>query len=120
MQGNTAFNVNAGGGPVDLSVTGNLVNCYGVGSVVKNGNGVMVLSGTGNTYTGTTTVNAGTLAVNGSSSPAATSSVDGGVLSGSGIMNGLFVNGSGQLAPGSIAGAGTLTANAARLTAAAP
>ena len=57
----------------------------------------MVLSGTGNTYSGTTRVNAGTLAVNGSLLSGGNVIVDGGTLSGSGTVGNVFVNGGGTL-----------------------
>jgi autotransporter-associated beta strand protein len=67
LGGNVVFNVTRGGGPVDLLVSGNLQNgylpngtLYITGSLTKRGNGVMVLTGT-NTYTGVTTIEAGTL-----------------------------------------------------------
>ncbi|HEY2588860.1 MAG TPA: autotransporter-associated beta strand repeat-containing protein, partial [Tepidisphaeraceae bacterium] len=59
----TVFNVTAGGnGPVDLLVTSNVGEFQGSNGLVKNGNGVMVLTSAG-TYTGGTLVNAGTLRV---------------------------------------------------------
>jgi fibronectin-binding autotransporter adhesin len=67
LQG-ASFNVVQGGGPVDLSVTGNLIG----NALTKNGNGVMVLSGN-NTYAGGTTVSSGTLNLN---------TIGGGALSG--------------------------------------
>jgi autotransporter-associated beta strand protein len=60
LQG-ASFNVVQGGGPVDLSVTGNLIG----NALTKNGNGVMVLSGN-NTYSGATTVTGGVLNLNSS------------------------------------------------------
>jgi len=62
LQG-ASFNVTDGAGAVDLSVTGNLIG----GALVKNGAGVMALSGS-NSYTGDTTVNGGTLQVAGAGS----------------------------------------------------
>jgi fibronectin-binding autotransporter adhesin len=60
---NTVFNVTAGGnGPVDLLVTSNIGEFQGSHALVKNGNGVMVLSSAG-TYSNGTTINAGTLRV---------------------------------------------------------
>ena len=52
------FNVTDGNGAVDLNVTGNLIG----GGLVKNGNGVMALSGA-NSYTGVTTLAGGVLNV---------------------------------------------------------
>ena len=57
----------AGGGPVDLNASGNLVNFNGnVGALVKSGNGTMVMTGN-NTYTGGTTLAAGALTLGGTS-----------------------------------------------------
>jgi fibronectin-binding autotransporter adhesin len=59
----TIFNVAPGGnGPVDLRVTSNIGEFQGSNGLVKNGIGVMVLGSAG-TYTGGTTINAGTLRV---------------------------------------------------------
>jgi len=70
-------------------------------SLVKTGNGALTLSGA-NTYTGSTTVNAGTLAVSGSITSPAT--VNAGKLIVSGSLNGsVVVNG------GVLGGNGTLT-----------
>jgi autotransporter-associated beta strand protein len=101
LQG-ASFNVVQGGGPVDLSITGNLIG----NALTKNGNGVMVLSGN-NTYSGGTTVEAGKLVVNGSIS-GATTVQSGATLGGSGTIGGPTTI-SGTLAPGNSLGALTLT-----------
>ncbi|MFA7345655.1 MAG: autotransporter-associated beta strand repeat-containing protein [Terrimicrobiaceae bacterium] len=92
-------------------------------SVEKNGVGTQVFSGAGNIYTGTTTVNAGTLLVNnttGSGSGTGAVAVNGtGTLGGTGFINpggtnGISVASGGFLAPGTIvpgASIGTLTLN---------
>ncbi|MEI8372586.1 MAG: autotransporter-associated beta strand repeat-containing protein [Planctomycetota bacterium] len=63
LDGTTTFNVTRGAGTSDLLVSGNFVN-FGsfTGSLIKAGNGVMVISGS-NSYTGSTIVSAGTLAI---------------------------------------------------------
>ena len=64
----TTFNVAATGDPVaDLTVSAPLLDevNVGAGALTKSGNGKMVLTAA-NTYTGTTTVNAGTLILDGS------------------------------------------------------
>ena len=83
-------------------------NPSGALSLVKSGNFTQVLAGS-NTFTGTTTVNGGTLAVNGSLSNIGPVNLYGGVLSGSGSVGNVATHG-GTVAPGYIAGAGTLNA----------
>ena len=60
LAGPVTFNVTDGNGAVDLDVTGNMIDNFGTGHLNKNGAGTMRISGN-NTYTGTTTLNAGTL-----------------------------------------------------------
>ncbi|RKP50178.1 autotransporter domain-containing protein [Pararobbsia silviterrae] len=84
------------------SVAGNIADGSSSGDLVKTGNGTLVLSGT-DTYTGSTTVSAGTLQINGSLVSAVTVE-NGGTLSGSGVVGGTNVNVDGTLAalaPGS-------------------
>lgn len=84
------------------------------GSFAKNGTGVLNLTGT-NVYTGPTTINAGTLSVNGSITSNTTVNT-GAVLAGTGTITGAVDN-SGILAPGNSIGtlnvAGIYTHNAA-------
>ncbi len=76
-------------------------------SLVMNGSGVQVLSGT-NTYTGPTTIYQGELLVNGSLvSPVTVNS--GGMLGGTGSLASATVNSGGHLAPGNAPGALTLS-----------
>lgn len=74
-------------------------------SIVKSGDDTLTLSAA-NTYTGTTTVNEGTLLVTGSISGSTSSVNTGGTLGGTGTLGPVLVNG-GTLAPGM--SAGTLT-----------
>jgi autotransporter-associated beta strand protein len=78
----------------------------GSGGVTKNGTGALTLSGA-NTFTGLTTVNAGTLIVNGSIAGAVTVN-SGGQLDGTGRIGTLVSNG-GIIAPGN--SIGTLSVN---------
>jgi fibronectin-binding autotransporter adhesin len=108
--GARTFTVAAGG---TLNVTGTLVT-KGFGDalgVIKAGDGTMILAGE-NTYTGDTTVNAGALAVNGTSLPDGTKlTIDGGtvVLTGEETVDTLFFGLVQQ-------GAGTYSANGTQLT----
>ncbi len=80
----------------------------GTGALTKTGSGTLTLSG-GNNYSGTTTVSAGTLSVNGSTA-SATTVASGATLAGSGILGGnVTVQSGGTLSPGN--SAGTLTVN---------
>ena len=91
------------------------MSCPGVGGLTKNGNGTMILTAANNTYSGGTTISAGTLRVTGqtgTNSGTGTGIVTvntGGTLDGTGrVGGGVAVNNSGTLAPG-VAAAGTLT-----------
>jgi autotransporter-associated beta strand protein len=135
------FTVNAGGGELDnttanllqlstagVATSGTFTLCNtssggitvnntsvisGIGGVAVNnsGTGVVTLAAT-NTYTGATTVNAGTLSLTGSAAAGSAVTVNnGGTLAGTGTVNGtLAVNAGGTLGPGVGAASGTLTA----------
>jgi autotransporter-associated beta strand protein len=83
----------------------------GTGTLTKNGAGTFTLAGT-NSYSGSTTVSAGTLLVNGSTAAGSTVGVSlGATLGGTGTINGA-VNVSGVLSPGAsieTLGTGTLS-----------
>ncbi len=79
----------------------------GSGNVVKTGSGVWKVSGN-NTYTGSTTVNAGTMVVNGASASSSVTIGENGMLKGSGNFAG-NVSVAGILSPGDTVGTMTLT-----------
>jgi fibronectin-binding autotransporter adhesin len=108
-------------GTIRLDTNGNDVNLAGAINdtntfgLVKSGAGVLTLGGN-NTYTGTTTVSAGTLLINGSTaSGSAVTVANGGTLGGTGTINGaITVNSGGTLSPGNSIGqltVGSLTLN---------
>src|SRR4029077_7854989 len=103
-----------GGGPIvantslvlNRSDNFTLAAISGSGSVKQIGTGSVVLAASSNTYTGSTTINAGKLNVNGSLTvPAA---VNGGVLGGSGTVPSATVAAGGGI-EGCFNGTGTLT-----------
>jgi outer membrane autotransporter protein len=81
----------------------------GSGSVQQNGLGTLTLTGA-STYTGTTTVNSGTLAVNGSISHSAVTVNTGATLTGTGTVGSTNVEDGATLSPGN-GGIGTLNVN---------
>ena len=99
-------------GSGDIDITGNIVNgsAFALG-LLKTGNGVLTITGDSNTYTGGTTVNAGTMIVsNTSGSATGTGAVvvaSGATLGGGGAISG-DVTATGIIAPGE-AGIGTLS-----------
>lgn len=105
---NMAVNVAAGTTPsgVDLRITGNISQESGGNGITKTGAGVLSLSGS-NTYSGTTTVSAGTLLVNntsgsGTGSGPVTVNNSGTLLGGNGTIAGSVTAGTGAgVSPGS-------------------
>ena len=82
------------------------------GSLTQNGAGTTVLSAT-NTYTGNTTVSAGTLTVNGAIKSTTTTTVSSGAtLSGTGTVGTAILNSGSTVSPGGSGTVGTLTTGA--------
>jgi outer membrane autotransporter protein len=73
-------------------------------SLTKTGAGKLILSGTGNSYTGLTTVSGGILSVNGSILSSSGVVVDGGTLGGTGDVPSVTVATGGSVAPGNSIG----------------
>ena len=92
----------SGGGVIDTN--GNKISfasaLSGGGGLTKIGAGTMIVQSS-NTYTGPTTINQGTLTVNGSLASPVTVN-NGGTLSGTGSLSSVTVNPGGQLAPGDL------------------
>jgi outer membrane autotransporter protein len=78
----------------------------------KIGAGALILAAA-NTYTGPTTVSAGTLVVNGSIASSAVTVNSGATLSGTGTVGGLTINSGGTFAPGNSPGTMTVAGNLA-------
>jgi hypothetical protein len=91
--------VTAGVGGDFATMSGVLSNSTGTAGLTKSGTGKLILANT-NTYNGATSVNAGTLLVNGSTNATSTVAVSvGATLGGTGTISGA-VNVSGVLSPG--------------------
>ncbi len=91
----------------------------GTGSITKTGSGRLELTGV-NTYSGTTTVSAGELKVNGSASSSAVTVSSGATISGTGTVGALTINSGATLAagnsPGTLNVSGDLTLNSGSTT----
>jgi uncharacterized repeat protein (TIGR01451 family) len=94
-----AVTLTAGGNNTTTSFSGLIQNGSGTVALTKLGTGTLTLSGA-NSYSGSTTVSAGTLLVNGSQASSAVS-VNGGRLGGTGTVGAISSTGSGgTVAPG--------------------
>jgi outer membrane autotransporter protein len=92
----------------DAGVTATInATLAGAGGITKEGVGTLILNGA-NTYVGTTSIDAGSLIVDGSIASAQTFVNAGGLLSGNGIIGGDLTNG-GIVNPGRVNSPGTLT-----------
>jgi len=102
LQGTRTFTINDGAAAVDLLIEANIIDASAGSGLIKTGEGTLALEGDG-LYIGLTTVNAGTLLVNGSLAGDVT--VNGGVLGGTGAIAGeVSIGSGGTLAPGNSAG----------------
>ena len=108
-----SFNVGVTGAGVDLVLASVINN----GALIKNGSGTMALTGA-NTYTGTTTVNSGTLLVGGSIATGAVTVNAGGILAGTGSIGGAVTvnNGATVRVNPAATGVGKLTVNSLAFT----
>ena len=93
-----------------LTWTGAITGSGNLNVADSVGGGTVILSNVGNSYSGATTVNSGTLSVIGSIASSSGVTVNGGTLSGIGTVSGVTVNNGGTLSPGSSGNPiGTLT-----------
>ncbi len=97
----------AGGNNATTTFSGAMT---GTGGFAKQGTGVQAFAGT-LAYFGATTVNAGTLAVNGSLTNSDTTVNASGLLAGTGQVRNVTVNGGGGFAPGSLVPGTQMTVN---------
>src|SRR5438067_1530478 len=101
-----AVTLTAGGSNATTAFSGLIQNGTGTVALTKTGTGTLTLSGA-NTYSGTTTMSAGTLLVNGAQ-PTSAASLNGGTLGGTGTVGAISSTaGGGSVSPG-VAGPGTL------------
>ncbi len=106
ISGNATFDVANNGSAQGNVVFGDVVD-QGLSSMLtKLGNGILTIGGTA-TYAGVTSVEAGSLVVNGSLSGDTTTIKNGAALGGAGTVTNVIVANGGSLAPGN--GIGTLT-----------
>jgi autotransporter-associated beta strand protein len=118
----------AGGGDVALGAPSAVLTCgannsstlfsgaiTGGGAFTKTGNGVLTLSGT-NTFTGLTTIQQGTLRVNGALLQSPLTMQNSAILAGTGVVNQVVSSGPGILAPG-VGSPGLLTCSNLSMTA---
>ncbi len=90
---------------------GSGVSGGGPSAITKVGTGKLILNNNGNTYTGKTTVNAGTLQVNGQITASPVTVNSGGILSGTGTLGNVVTNNAGAMLYPGVNGIGQLTLN---------
>ena len=113
-----AVTLTAGGNNSSTTFSGVIQNGSGTVALTKTGSGTLTLSGA-NTYSGTTTVSAGTLLVNGSQASSAVS-LNGGRLGGTGTVGAISATASGgTVAPGQ-SGPGILSSGNVNLSSGSP
>ncbi len=107
LEGTRIFNIGNGAAAIDLAIVPTLQDGTTAGGLTKTGLGTLALNGA-STFTGGTTVSAGTLLVNntsGSGTGTGAVTVEGGILGGSGTISGAVTVKSGAtLAPGNSPG----------------
>jgi autotransporter-associated beta strand protein len=114
--GSGASILTTGADNTNTSFSGIIQNTAGKLAVTKSGSGTWTLSGA-NTYTGTTTVGAGTLNVTGSLAAGSAANVGAGAtLSGTGSVGGPIMVAGGAIQPGTSTSIGILTAKRADLS----
>jgi uncharacterized protein with beta-barrel porin domain len=125
--GNTIYSLSGtgfvGGGTLTIapssgttSFSGVLENMHTALSIVKSGAGTQIISGTSNTYTGTTTVNGGTLEVDGSIATSSLTTVNStGTLTGTGAVGATTIASGGIFMPGSGAPGSSMTVSSLSL-----
>lgn len=114
LEGNEGSTVVIGGSELTVNQEGDSAfagDITGDGSLVKEGDGRLNLTGD-SSYTGPTSVNGGTLAVNGSIASPVTVN-EGGTLGGNGSVGSTTVGGGGVIAPGNSIGQLTVNGNLA-------
>jgi autotransporter-associated beta strand protein len=100
-----ANQLTTGGNNLSTTVSGTIEGAGG--SLVKTGSGTLTLANN-NGYTGSTTVNAGTLIVNGFLPSSLTTVGSGATLGGTGILGSTIINAGGRFAPGPPGAPGTM------------
>jgi autotransporter-associated beta strand protein len=97
----TLASLGGAGNLADPNVANNANDPNAQGGIIKTGVGTLVLTGT-NTYTGSTSVSAGRLVVNGSASSSAVTISNGATLGGSGVVG--AISGAGAVSQGNSPG----------------
>jgi uncharacterized repeat protein (TIGR01451 family) len=113
-----AVTLTAGGNNTTTGFSGVIQNGSGTVALTKTGTGTFTLSGA-NTYSGTTTVNAGTLLVTGAQ-PTSAVSITGGTLGGTGTVGAITSAAAGSSVSPGIAGPGTLNSGNVNWSSGAP